>query len=154
MQNNVKKRANARQVLDSMRRYGGYRTDTALATALGRTPQVISGWVRRDRVPVDDIIPWALAHGVSLDDLLLVDVDTAREQAGDYPGGTQAAELVRYQHATARVIQHCKRQALELPGWQLTAVIDYAYRHRLDAAGVRELLSLLDNTNTGDETCE
>ena len=151
MQNRVKKRAGARQVLDSMRRFGGYRTDTALAGALGRTPQVVSGWVRRDRVPVEDIIPWAITHGISLDDLLLVDEDAARETPDDYAGsGTPAAEVVRYQQATARVIQHCQRQAL--PGWQLTAVIDYAYRNRLDAAGVRELLSLL--TTTGEETCD
>ncbi|MFM2480167.1 helix-turn-helix domain-containing protein [Celerinatantimonas sp. YJH-8] len=62
--------ASAVDVLERMSSVLGTKTSNELATALGCSPQAVSGWRSRNKVPYSNCVELSLRMGISLDWLL------------------------------------------------------------------------------------
>ncbi|WP_349618355.1 helix-turn-helix domain-containing protein [Azotobacter salinestris] len=102
------RKKSATAVLARLKVLTGCTTDTALASALGISPQTLSSWKSRDTIPYALCVEVADARGVSLDWLLVGEGPmtrgegeapaAARESAADYdisPGERALLELFR-----------------------------------------------------------
>ncbi|MBI5560110.1 MAG: helix-turn-helix domain-containing protein [Deltaproteobacteria bacterium] len=58
------------EVIERMRRAGNLKNDSKVARALGITPQALSNYKKRERVPSDLILKFSAIYGVSVDWLL------------------------------------------------------------------------------------
>ncbi|MBI5598921.1 MAG: helix-turn-helix domain-containing protein [Deltaproteobacteria bacterium] len=86
------------EVLERMKRSAGLKNDSKVARSLDVTPQALSNYKKRGKVPSDLILKFASIYGLSVDWLLTGEgrvkregahVSAAREEASPYGAGTE-----------------------------------------------------------------
>lgn len=111
---------------------------TAVAKHLGVARNTVYSWVEKGGIPADRLV-----------ELVGLDMDATYILTGYRSSGPESLtpdEKMRlYQQATKLVAPNIARQRLQLEDWQVTALIDYAYKYQLDEDRVRNLLALFKN---------
>ncbi len=90
-------RVNHTDVIERMKRAGGLKNDSRLARALGVTPQALSNYKKRGKVPSDLILKFAGMNGLSVDWLLTGEGHRylAEREGGKGAAGASHGEVAR-----------------------------------------------------------
>lgn len=113
---------------------------TAIAKKVGVARNTVYGWVEKGGIPADKL---AEMGGLGIDSTYIL-----TGYRSSVPETLTPDEKMKlYQRATELVAPNIGKQQLQLEDWQVTGLIDFAYKFQLDEERVRNLLALFKNNS-------
>ncbi|GEM_PF-2462934 len=139
-------------ILHNLTEFLNAKSDADIARGLGVTPQALYGFKKKGKFPHELLVNFSFKHKLSLDWLFTGkgpkystagELHAAVAEEATYSKDPFQDSLERLQKTIDLIKSTAAELKLEIQPQKMSHIIEFAFAHRLDAGGIRDLLVLL-----------